>query len=322
MYNVESPESFLIDSLYVGSSERPDWDNINLSKQQHKEHPEAMSYRGEISRANPTCFLFLVDQSGSMDERMESGRSKAEFVADVLNRTIYTLGQVCTKADGVRDYFDIGVLGYGGNSVAPGFSGNLAGQDLHSISMIADNPLRIEERKRKVDDGAGGVVEMNTKFPVWFEPKNTGGTPMRAAFVRAAEVLAAWCDAHPNSYPPTVLHITDGVSTDGSPEEIVEKLRLMGTDDGEILVFNLHVALGAIAPIVLPSDETGLPDDSARMLFRASSALPAHLVQAAMSKDYQIADGARGFMYNVQSPGFIVDFFDIGTRANVVAGDR
>ena len=27
-----------------------------------------MSYEAEISRANPTCFLFLVDQSGSMAE--------------------------------------------------------------------------------------------------------------------------------------------------------------------------------------------------------------------------------------------------------------
>jgi hypothetical protein len=37
-----------------------------------------------------------------MDEKMATGRSKAEFVADVLNKTIYTLITNCTKADGVR----------------------------------------------------------------------------------------------------------------------------------------------------------------------------------------------------------------------------
>jgi hypothetical protein len=63
-----------------------------------------MSYQAEISRDNPTCFLFVIDQSGSMDEKTESGRSKAQFVADVLNKTIYTLATNCSKADGVRNY--------------------------------------------------------------------------------------------------------------------------------------------------------------------------------------------------------------------------
>jgi len=47
-----------------------------------------MSYQAEISRDNPTCFLFIIDQSGSMDEKTESGRSEAQFVADVLNKTM------------------------------------------------------------------------------------------------------------------------------------------------------------------------------------------------------------------------------------------
>ena len=50
-----------------------------------------MPYQAEISRDNPTCLLFVIDQSGSMGEKTESGRSKAHFVADVLNKTLYTL---------------------------------------------------------------------------------------------------------------------------------------------------------------------------------------------------------------------------------------
>ena len=73
-----------------------------------------MTYVAEISRDNPTAFLFVIDQSGSMDEKPEGGRSKAEFVSDVLNRTLYTLITNCSKADGVRHYFDVGVLAYGG----------------------------------------------------------------------------------------------------------------------------------------------------------------------------------------------------------------
>ena len=48
---------------------------------------------------------------------------------------------------------------------------------LAPISEIAKNPLRVEQRTRKVDDGAGGIMEQKFKFPVWFEPVAQGKTP-------------------------------------------------------------------------------------------------------------------------------------------------
>ena len=61
----------------------------------------------------------------------------------------------CAKSEGIRDYFHVGVIGYGGK-VATALGGALAGQTLVPVSAIANNPLRVEQRKRKVDDGAGG----------------------------------------------------------------------------------------------------------------------------------------------------------------------
>ena len=110
-----------------------------------------MSYTAEISRSNPTALLFLVDQSASMDDKMSSGRSKAQQVADVLNRTLATLITRCTKSEGTRNYFDIGLIGYGGSGAFNGFQGNLSGSVLHPISSIESAPLSIEERKKKVD---------------------------------------------------------------------------------------------------------------------------------------------------------------------------
>ena len=78
-----------------------------------------MSYTAEISRSQPTALLFLVDQSGSMDDNMASGRSKAQFVADVLNRTLMELITRCTHAGGTRDYFHIGVIVYGDSGCKP-----------------------------------------------------------------------------------------------------------------------------------------------------------------------------------------------------------
>src|SRR5262245_9036446 len=91
------------------------------------ETEEAMPYQAEISRDHPTCFLFVIDQSGSMDEITETGRSKADFVADVLNKTLYTLVTSCSKAEGVRNYFDVGVIAYGGSGGDSGLGGARAG---------------------------------------------------------------------------------------------------------------------------------------------------------------------------------------------------
>ena len=273
-----------------------------------------MSYSAEISRTSPTAFLFLVDQSGSMQEAMEKGKSKAQFVVDVLNRTLATLITRCTKSEGTRDYFEVGVLGYSGSVAENGLSGALSSTILHPISRIEAHPLRVEDRTKRVDDGAGGLVNQTIKFPVWFEPKAAGGTPMCNAITTAAEQLAAWCDAHPDSYPPTVLHVTDGESTDGDPEALALQLQRIGTNDGQVLLFNLHVSSHGGDPVKFPTSDAALGDDYAKLLFRMSSPLPPHLQKAAEEQGIRATMESRGFMFNAETAE-IVDFFDIGTRA-------
>jgi hypothetical protein len=53
----------------------------------------SMPYTAEISRANPSCFLFLIDQSGSMADPFGGGaaRRKADGVADAINRLLQNL---------------------------------------------------------------------------------------------------------------------------------------------------------------------------------------------------------------------------------------
>lgn len=274
-----------------------------------------MAYEAQISRTNPTAFLFVVDQSGSMSDKMSSGKSKAEFVADALNRTLMNMVTRCTKAEGVRDYFEVGVLGYGASGVSNGFSGALSSRLINPISVIEQNPVRVEDRKKKMDDGAGGIIETTVKFPVWFEPMANGGTPMREALSKAAEELVVWCDSHPECYPPTVLHVTDGESSDGDPEEIATHLRQIRTNDGEVLILNIHVSVLGGDPIRFPASDSGLPDSYAKLLFRMSSQLPEHLVRFAQDKGHVVGIESRGFMFNAEAAE-IVDFFDIGTRAS------
>src|SRR5262245_61485471 len=193
-----------------------------------------MAYTAEISRTNPSCFLFLVDQSGSMGDPapppaggeapVGGTRPKAQSVADALNRLLQNLVIKCAKSEGVRDYYQVGVIGYGA-SVGPALGGSLAGRELVPISEIADSPAPVEERTRKVEDGAGGLVDQTVKFPIWFDPVANGGTPMCQALRQAESILGTWVAEHPLGFPPIVINITDGESTDGDPTEIAERIK-------------------------------------------------------------------------------------------------
>jgi hypothetical protein len=273
-----------------------------------------MSYTAEISRTNPTCFLFLVDQSGSMLEPFgaQPEKSKAEGVSDAINRLLQNLVLKCAKADGIRDFFHVGLIGYGGR-VASAFGGALAGQALVPISTLAKNPLRVEQRSRRVDDGAGGLIEQKFKFPVWFESKPAGKTPMCAALTLAQKYLKAFLSVNPDSYPPLVINITDGEASDGIPIQAAEELQQLASTDGNTLLFNAHLSEKRASPVEFPENNLGLADKFARLLFQMSSVLPPKLLAAAKSDGYPVGSAARGFVFNADLVA-IVRFLDIGTR--------
>ncbi len=279
-----------------------------------------MPYSAEISRTNPTCFLFLVDQSSSMLEPFGGNqeKNKAQGVADAINRLLQNLSLKCAKSEGIRDYFHVGVLGYGGR-VAPAFGGKLAGRGLVPISEIANSPLRVEQRTRKVDDGAGGLIDQKFKFPVWFEPTAQGKTPMCQAFQLAQQALTEFLGRYPQCYPPLVINITDGAATDGNPLAPAQAVAGLGSADGKVLIFNAHVSAKAVRPIEYADAETHLPDDYAKLLFRMSSVLPPKLLGAAQNEGFLVTPQSRGFVFNADLVA-VVRFMDIGTK--VAAGVR
>jgi len=275
-----------------------------------------MPYSAELSRTNPTALIFLIDQSSSMAESFgaQPGKPKAEGVADSINRLLQNLVLKCAKGDGIRDYFHVGVIGYGGR-VGWALAGSLAGQKLVPISAIASNPLKVEQRTRKVDDGAGGLVEQKFKFPIWFEPVAVGKTPMCQALTEATAALEQFIGRFPGAFPPMVINITDGRATDGNPELPAAKVRNLATSDGNVLVFNAHLSSKSVRPIEFPSQESELPDPTAVTLFRMSSVLPPKLRDAALAEGFIFVDNStRGFVFNADLVS-VIRFLDIGTRA-------
>jgi len=288
------------------------WDEIKVLNSKGNNN---MPYSAEISRANPSCILFLIDQSFSMNDSFGGGEStekKANTVADVINKLLQNFVIKCAKDEGVRDFYHIGVIGYG-KKVGPAFSGELAGQELVPISQITDNPARVEERTKKVSDGAGGLAEQTVKFPVWFDAVTSGGTPMCRAMTQAQKILEGWLSEHPDCYPPIVINITDGESTDGKPNEIAQGIKSLKSNDGEVLLFNIHLSSHRGPKIEFPDNEASLPDEYAKRLFQMSSVLPNSIKEIAHQEGYPVSIGARGFVFNADMVA-LINFLDIGTR--------
>jgi hypothetical protein len=282
-----------------------------------------MAYQAEISRANPTCFLFLVDQSGSMAERWggDTGRTKAQGVADAINRLVETLVMRCSKGDHIADRYYIGAIGYGGE-VSLGFPiAPLAGSILQPVSVIAANPLRIEERIRRSDDGTGRLLEQRVRLPLWLEPKASGKTPMCEAFRAAYQVVCGFVAQNPACFPPIVINITDGMATDGDGAHLLQTvaaLQAVASQDGNVLLLNVHISSRGERPVLFPIDESCLADDIARLLFRMSSRLPPAMLRQAQVLEESVPDGAAGFAFNADLASVIM-FLDIGTRGDNLA---
>lgn len=274
-----------------------------------------MPYTAEISRSNPSCFIFLIDQSGSMQDPFgggESTKKKADGVADAINKLLQNLVIKCAKSEGVRDYYYVGVIGYG-NHVGPAFAGALAGREMAPVSEIANQPARVEERVKKIDDGAGGLLDQTIKFPIWFDAVSNGGTPMCAALGRAQSILSNWFAQHPDCFPPIVINITDGESTDGDPTNAANSIQNLSSSDGNVLLFNLHLSSSGATPVEFPDSDTGLADQYAKLLFNMSSPLPDYMRSIAQQEGFPVSDGTRGFVFNADIVS-VIRFLDIGTR--------
>ena len=277
-------------------------------------------YTEPCESPNPCTVVFLVDQSGSMEEPFGGStgtRRKADVTADALNRILDNLIMENTIGDIVKDRFHVAIIGYG-EDVGPALEGSLAGQRRVTLSALNDSPLRTENRKKKEVDETGEVFELEIPFTIWIEPKFGGLTPMKKAFELAKEIVAECLDQKPKSYPPMVINITDGLYTpegpSGDPTPVIEEIQAMANENGSAaLVFNCHISNLGLPPLQYPASEDQIEDNYAKELFRMSSVFPTSYVEQAQSAGFdQISEGSRGFVFNADAVE-MVTFLKIGT---------
>ncbi len=278
-------------------------------------------YSQEISRQNKACFLFLLDQSFSMEEPLgNSSNRKCDELITAINGWLQNMAIRASGDEGIKDWMDVGVFGYrtdpGANPIIESaLQGRLAGRTLVSITEIGENPVRIDTRSQYIpDEETGEMIEVPCEVPVWVDPVAEGGTPMCHMLYRTHETLSQWIAQHPRSFPPIVVHITDGESQDGDPIPYADAVKSLATEDGSALLFNCHLSMTAADPFMFPASEHGLPDELARVLFRMSSVLPDPFYRHAVMEGFQLQQSARGMAFNADMV-CLIQFLNMGTQA-------
>lgn len=290
------------------------------------------TYRAQWGGTHPGCIIFLLDQSGSMIApfgagQPNSGERKCDMVATVLNGFLQELirTNIIIGPGGVPDIrprADIAVIGYEGTAIGSALSGSLAGLDFVSLPQLQVDPVKIESYEiKEISPMTGQEVTRTIEVPIWVRPKAGGGTPMCAALLRAKELAGQWAASHPYNYPPVVINVTDGQSTDGDPTPIAYELCQISTDDGQTLLFNVHITETRGMLVEYPASEADLSGDKfARMLFNMSSEIPetSRLMLGNIGKSLE--PGARGMIFNGNAMS-VRAMFVFGTIAATTALD-
>src|ERR1700738_3846300 len=157
--------------------------SINGGENKYKKLP--------IGTHQPGLILILIDQSESMTYPY-GGTSKQEFAALAVNRCIYEIMNSCKQGESMRDRCHIGVVGYGQTTDI------LVGG---RPSELHHKEKRMQTFKKKVPDGAGGLVDIEQKLPIWVEPQAQNGTPMDKAFDLVSDLIQVWVSENPDNFP-------------------------------------------------------------------------------------------------------------------------
>ena len=112
--------------------------------------------------------VFLIDETEALREHIAGGtKNKAESIATALNSL---LNQLVSVPD-----LEVAVAGYRGEgngaNVGCRWDGPLAGRRFVPTSALADAPLAVETRVRRVPAMLAGGHEEIVQFPIWYVPR-------------------------------------------------------------------------------------------------------------------------------------------------------
>lgn len=284
------------------------------------------AYTAQITRNTPTAFIFLIDQSVSMQKYTTlygEEMPMAEAVARIVNHQLNELVLRCIKGSETRDYYDIAIIGYGENAYS-GWKGELEGRDFVKPSELKEHPYKKITTKKETRTRKG-VKVVEVEEVQWIEAEATQGwTRVHLAFEKAKGLLDEWMEKHheKDCYPPTIINITDGEFNGATKEYVLQQaneLKSMFTNDGNVILFNIHISANKAVCVTCPASKDEVSFSSlATTMYEMSSLLP-------MRYSDRIADlrgdGTPNNRYRAMSinadMSTLIQLMDIGTPTNI-----
>ena len=284
------------------------------------------AYTAQITRNTPTAFIFLIDQSVSMQKYTTlygEEMPMAEAVARIVNHQLNELVLRCIKGSETRDYYDIAIIGYGEKAYS-GWKGELEGRDFVKPSELKEHPYKKITTKKETRTRKG-VKVVEVEEVQWIEAEATQGwTRVHLAFEKAKGLLDEWMEKHHDKdcYPPTIINITDGEFNGATKEYVLQQaneLKSMFTNDGNVILFNIHISANKAVCVTCPASKDEVSFSSlATTMYEMSSLLP-------MRYSDRIADlrkdGTPNNRYTAMSinadMSTLIQLMDIGTPTNI-----
>jgi len=203
-------------------------------------------YRQQIWPSIPACYLFIIDQSSEMMNRVGgNGLPMAEQLAHSMNFWLNALITKTTTGAGVVDFMEVAVISYHSDDHGMPVVRTALGAGLAQIStdrflgisQIAKHPLRVTRKTMQIyDPETSESLVVPVESTEWVDPKSSGLRPTRNAFMLAHAMLSEWTGGHRDSFPTIVIHITGGPSDDGDPSDWAAAVNRLGTDHGQVLL--------------------------------------------------------------------------------------
>jgi hypothetical protein len=266
-------------------------------------------YNQEITRSHRAAFVLLLDRSASMQQHVRFGKMtlpKSQVVAYTANTLITELLDRCRRTDGIRNYYDIAVIGYCGDKV----ESLLCTEGFASVKELSTREPSTSAIafEQELEDGSTLLTRHHQKN--WIEPLAEGTTPMYEALHKALNLVEEWCEQPQNqdSFPPIVINITDGEATDCGDNDLRDVCSLIkrtSTSDGDTLLLNIHICSDNSLPsVIFPmQEEISLLNHKARLLADCSSTMPSVLDNA---------------IHDLKGVGAIPPFVGMGYNTSVV----
>ena len=293
---------------------------------QPKKLQAKIPYTAQITRNTPTAFIFLVDHSVSMQQKtMLYGEvmTMAEAAARIVNSQINELVLRCVKMGDTRHYYDIAVVGYGEKAYS-GWQGELEGRKFVSPEELKNHPYTKIVTRKEVRT-RNGVQVKEVEQVQWVSARHDGSwTHYHKAFDYVRDLLSDWMIDHheKDCYPPTIIHITDGWFNHATKEEVMQEaneLKAMFTNDGNVILFNIHFTSDTNAEsVACPINKSELGgDEYAETLFEMSSLLPERYnkdIARCLNDDRPGRHVAMGMNADATT---LIKLMDIGTPTNI-----